>query len=400
MRSGRCEKQLASLACNSEPRETDAAVVTRIAPLDFAAAPAGCSEPKPPTLGRRRLWSPERRLKMANLRLRDKALDEQRRGKRRSRTSSEALLLGRIFDNRGHRMTPSYAVKNGARYRYYVSCVLAQGRKHDAGSVPRVPAPEIEGIVLKALRDANDTPDQSLSERELVHERLAKVVVRTGRLGISLTLSDDAEPKRLDLPWSAPASRRKREIVGPPAEGSERRPMRAEARARLLAAIAKARRWLDGLIAGRFMSTGQIARQGSRRGPPTLRIDRFQLLGAAYPVGGTAAPRKLMLLLLGVRTRGRRFDSDLVHQAVSANRAFRVIARNSSRTPGLKEAIRDGLRSLCARVCPSGRGILQSRIRLFPAGPHWPWTASQMRRSVPSWLQRRYLVSKVLALMP
>src|SRR4051812_23947693 len=59
-------------------------------------------------------------------------LDEQRRGKRRSRTSSEALLLGRIFDDRGHRMTPSYAVKNGARYRYYVSCVLAQGRKRAA----------------------------------------------------------------------------------------------------------------------------------------------------------------------------------------------------------------------------------------------------------------------------
>ena len=35
--------------------------------------------------------------------------------------------------------------------------------------------------------------------------------------------------------------------------------MRAEARARLLAAIAKARRWLDGLIAGTFASTGEIA---------------------------------------------------------------------------------------------------------------------------------------------
>jgi hypothetical protein len=124
--------------------------------------------------------------------------------------------------------------------------------------VPRVPAPEIEGIVLKALRQADDTPDQDLSERELVHERLARVVVRTGRLEISLSVQNHPEPKRLDLPWSA--SRRKREIVGPPAEGPERRPMRAEARARLLEAIAKARRWLDGLIAGRFTSTAEIAR--------------------------------------------------------------------------------------------------------------------------------------------
>jgi hypothetical protein len=36
--------------------------------------------------------------------------------------------------------------------------------------------------------------------------------------------------------------------------------MRAEARARLLEAIAKARLWLDGLIAGRFTSTAEIAR--------------------------------------------------------------------------------------------------------------------------------------------
>jgi hypothetical protein len=80
------------------------------------------------------------------------------------------------------------------------------------------------------------------------------------KLEISLTRSDDAEPKRLDLPWSAPASRCKREIVGPRAEGLERRPMRAEARARLLDAIAKARFWLDGLIAGRFTSMAEIAR--------------------------------------------------------------------------------------------------------------------------------------------
>src|SRR5215207_3854360 len=36
-------------------------------------------------------------------------------------------------------------------------------------------------------------------------------------------------------------------------------PCAPKARARLLAAIAKARRWLDGLIAGRFTSTAEIA---------------------------------------------------------------------------------------------------------------------------------------------
>ena len=124
-----------------------------------------------------------------------------------------------------------------------------------------MPAPEIERIVLKTLRETEES-EEDLSERELVHERLARVVVRTGRLELSLSLSNDAEPKRLDLPWSAPASRRKRAIVGSRADASERRPMRAEARARLLEALAKARLWLDGLIAGRFTSTAEIARHG------------------------------------------------------------------------------------------------------------------------------------------
>jgi hypothetical protein len=42
-----------------------------------------------------------------------------------------------------------------------------------------------------ALREANDTPDEDLSEGELVLERLAGVVVRTARLEISLSRSDD-----------------------------------------------------------------------------------------------------------------------------------------------------------------------------------------------------------------
>jgi hypothetical protein len=71
---------------------------------------------------------------------------------RQRRSNSDALLLGRVFDDRGNRMTPSYAIKKGVRYRYYTSCVLAQGRKEQAGSVARVAAPEIEVLVLRTLQ--------------------------------------------------------------------------------------------------------------------------------------------------------------------------------------------------------------------------------------------------------
>jgi site-specific DNA recombinase len=66
---------------------------------------------------------------------------------------SPAILTGRIFDDRGNHITPTHANKRGARYHYYVSHALLQKRNDAACSVPRVPAPDIEAIVVKALRE-------------------------------------------------------------------------------------------------------------------------------------------------------------------------------------------------------------------------------------------------------
>jgi hypothetical protein len=38
---------------------------------------------------------------------------------------SEALLGGRIFDDRGNRMSPSHARKRGIKYRYYLSAAVS-----------------------------------------------------------------------------------------------------------------------------------------------------------------------------------------------------------------------------------------------------------------------------------
>jgi hypothetical protein len=79
------------------------------------------------------------------------------RGRRLRRQRSNALLLGRLFDDRGNPMSPSYAIKKGVRYRYYVSCVLAQGRKEEAGSVSRVAAETVEQVVLDAIETFSST---------------------------------------------------------------------------------------------------------------------------------------------------------------------------------------------------------------------------------------------------
>ena len=57
------------------------------------------------------------------------------------------------------------------------------------------------------------------------------------------------------------------------------------------------------------MTPSYAVKNGARYA--TVRIEHVKLLGAAHPVGGTAADRKLMLLARSVRSEGLAFDSDL-----------------------------------------------------------------------------------------
>jgi hypothetical protein len=67
------------------------------------------------------------------------------------RVKNPSLLAGLLFDREGHRMTPTHAVKNGKRYRYYVSRPLIVGARSDAAGL-RIPAAEIEQIVRNRIR--------------------------------------------------------------------------------------------------------------------------------------------------------------------------------------------------------------------------------------------------------
>jgi site-specific DNA recombinase len=48
-------------------------------------------------------------------------------------------------------MTPTHACKRGIKYRYYLSSVLLQGQSERAGSISRVPAAEIETLVISSV---------------------------------------------------------------------------------------------------------------------------------------------------------------------------------------------------------------------------------------------------------
>jgi site-specific DNA recombinase len=87
-----------------------------------------------------------------------------RGARRRSRLETGSLVTGLIFDHRGNLMSPSYSVRRGKRYRYYVSRGLVRGaRKEDAGSYCRVGAEDLERQVVEVLA-------QQLSRPELLSE--------------------------------------------------------------------------------------------------------------------------------------------------------------------------------------------------------------------------------------
>jgi len=56
-------------------------------------------------------------------------LDQQRTNHAKTRQQSQSLLMGRIFDDRGNRMTPSHAVQNGVS-RFMRHNVVGQARIH------------------------------------------------------------------------------------------------------------------------------------------------------------------------------------------------------------------------------------------------------------------------------
>jgi site-specific DNA recombinase len=116
---------------------------------------------------------------------------------------SPAILTGRIFDDRGNRMSPSHSNKLGVRYRYYVSHAILQKRKADAGSVARVPAAEIETLVLdgvhKHLASMGEAKHSTtIADRDLIERHVERVIIKPQALEVRLVPTNEA---------SAPAGR-------------------------------------------------------------------------------------------------------------------------------------------------------------------------------------------------
>jgi hypothetical protein len=194
-------------------------------------------------------------------------LSEQVNGHKAARMKSEALLIGRIFDDRGNRMSPSHARKGGVKYRYYLSSALLQGMASGAGSVRRVPAADIEALVVTSVRE-HLKPVAPIDDRSLIDTHVARVDVQPEQLVIHLARAKTPDRQRakvdntLIVPWRKTPSARRREILLPAGIPPQHaRPIRSESRALLVASIARGRRWLDELLADANANAESIARR-------------------------------------------------------------------------------------------------------------------------------------------
>jgi hypothetical protein len=183
------------------------------------------------------------------------------------RAASNALLLGKLFDDAGNRMTPSYSCKKGVRHRYYVSRALLAGQKDAAGSDPRVPAAQIETLVVDAARSnmiGKSCAGTESDARETLRA-VRRIEISEGALSIEMAGTENDDGAMLEIPWKPRPGRPKREVLEP-ASGivGDERPIRSEVRSSLLRAIALGRLWLQEIVTGKVKDTDEIADRENR----------------------------------------------------------------------------------------------------------------------------------------
>ncbi|NGX97232.1 MAG: recombinase family protein [Candidatus Afipia apatlaquensis] len=181
-------------------------------------------------------------------------LDSRKVARRARQTQSGAILMGKLFDDRGNKMSPSHSNKDGVRYHFYVSSALLKGRKGDAGSISRITAKPIETAVtahiktlcvdrLQADESFNDFFDRVLSRVDLRKNALRLTIQNDEHSG------DGASNHAVDIPWTYAPTKRNR--LSATEAGKSHSPA--------LDAIVRAHAWMSLLENGTYCSIEELA---------------------------------------------------------------------------------------------------------------------------------------------
>jgi hypothetical protein len=95
----------------------------------------------------------------------------------KANSSQPSLLTGLVFDEQGHRLTPSHAQKGARRYRYYIDQVSAE--VDSAPNAMRLPAKELETAVVEAVSGFLKDRSRVMAVMEFVGAGQAKCRLQT-----------------------------------------------------------------------------------------------------------------------------------------------------------------------------------------------------------------------------
>jgi hypothetical protein len=168
--------------------------------------------------------------------------------------------MGKLYDDRGNRMSPSFSTNNGVRYRFYISSALLRGRKAEVGSVGRLAAQAIEDAVVQAVRNHLRT-DEPIEDAQFLDRHLSRIELGQNELIISLSPPEQNHTDecngdaalRIRLPWSPASGTRPSSFNSNPPNYREEPDLKA------VQAIVRARHWASELANGTYASVGELA---------------------------------------------------------------------------------------------------------------------------------------------
>ncbi len=174
----------------------------------------------------------------------DNAIDRKAR-----RSESGALLMGKLFDERGNTMSPSFSSKNGVRYKFYVSSALLRGRKLEAGSIARVSATDIELTLIDALRERLKI-DKAVLDADVIETHVERADLGKRTVQITTLPRAKIRSNQFTISWQP---RQPGSVSIMAADGGR------EPNAKLVQALVRAHAWLRALQSDRFDTVEALA---------------------------------------------------------------------------------------------------------------------------------------------
>jgi DNA invertase Pin-like site-specific DNA recombinase len=108
---------------------------------------------------------------------------ENKKGYKEKRAvPSASLLTGLLFDPQGHRLIPSHSQKQSKRYRYYVSEPLLTDCRDKAPHGLRLPAQELESMVIHSLCNWLSDTDKILDAVHVSPENIQAILSQSKHL--------------------------------------------------------------------------------------------------------------------------------------------------------------------------------------------------------------------------